>query len=249
MNKSQSDTGQFIETLLNKLASFPPRSFLDVAIAPSFTCLQKASDAGKSGMVGVFAQNVHYEKSGAFTGEISPPMLAELNCRGAIVGHSERRQYFAETDESVKKKVSALLAQGMTAIACVGETLAERQAGSTLDVVGRQVDAILSQPIEDAKRIVLAYEPVWAIGTGQTATPQQAGEVHTFIRARAKAIKNAEFASALRIIYGGSMNAGNAFELMRETDIDGGLIGGASLDAESFFKIIEAAVSVGCFSR
>jgi triosephosphate isomerase len=187
------------------------------------------------------AQDVSAHASGAFTGEVSAAMLADFACRYVIVGHSERRAYHAETSELVAKKAVAALGAGMTPIVCVGETLAEREAGQTAAVVLRQLDAVLAL-LDDAAvlRIVLAYEPVWAIGTGKTATPEMAQEVHAQLRAQLKQ-KNAVAADTVQILYGGSMKPDNARELMAQPDIDGGLIGGAALKAVDFLAIIDAA--------
>jgi triosephosphate isomerase len=186
--------------------------------------------------IAVSAQNVHFEPKGAFTGEVSAPMLVEAGCRWVIIGHSERRQYFGETDELVAKKTRASLAAGLGVIACVGETLEERTSGRTLDVVLRQVDAVLPVLSGAAARGVIAYEPVWAIGTGKVATPADAQEVHAAIRGRLGTI-----ADDTRILYGGSVKADNARALLAEADIDGALVGGASLEIGLFAPIIAAA--------
>ena len=176
--------------------------------------------------VAVAAQNVHWEDEGAFTGEISPPMLRELGVYGAIVGHSERRQYFGETDETVGKRARAALAAGLSVIACVGETEAEREAGETEDVLRRQVSVL-----EPDENLVVAYEPVWAIGTGKTATPELAQEAHAFIKSLLD----------VPLLYGGSVKPDNASELLAQPDVDGALVGGASLDVDSFLEICRAA--------
>jgi triosephosphate isomerase len=188
------------------------------------------------------AQNCHWEASGAFTGEISAKMLSELGIHLCIVGHSERRQYFGETDETVNRRLRAVLGEWMTCIVCVGETLSERESDETFRVIRRQVEGALAGiPAADMKRVVLAYEPVWAIGTGKTATAEQANEVCAFIRGVIEELYGETVASTTRIQYGGSMNAKNAAELLSQPDIDGGLIGGASLKAHDFAAIAAAA--------
>jgi len=187
------------------------------------------------------AQDVSRHEQGAFTGEVSAAMLREFGVRYAIVGHSERRQYHGETDEVVAEKAKAALAHGVTPIVCVGETLAEREAGRTQDIVKRQLAAVIHTNGHCISEIVVAYEPVWAIGTGRTATPEQAQEVHALLRAQLKAAT--EHAERIHILYGGSMNAANAAALLAQPEIDGGLIGGASLKAPDFLQIIAAASS------
>jgi triosephosphate isomerase len=192
--------------------------------------------------IAVGAQNVHWEESGAFTGEISAAMLKEIPVEYVIVGHSERRQYFGETDETVAKRVKAALAKTITPIVCIGETLEQRDAGETNDVVKRQTAVALNGlSAEQAAKLVLAYEPVWAIGTGRTATPEQAQEVHAFLRTQLAAMFGDDVAETVRILYGGSMKPKNAAELLDQADIDGGLIGGASLVADDFLGIVTSA--------
>jgi triosephosphate isomerase len=188
------------------------------------------------------AQNCHFEDKGAFTGEVSAPLLADVGCAYVIVGHSERRALFGESDEIVGKKAKAVLRAGLATIVCVGETLAAREAGTTTQRVGAQLDAALAPLAQgDAAKLVIAYEPVWAIGTGKTATPAQAEEVHAFIRKQLAARWGQPTADALRIQYGGSVKADNAAELMGQPNIDGALVGGASLKAEDFVAICKAA--------
>jgi triosephosphate isomerase len=211
----------------------------DVAVAPSFTALHAVAKRLEDGPVAVAAQNCHFEDKGAFTGEVSAPQLADLGCKYVILGHSERRQLFGELDAAVNLKAKAALRAGLSPIICVGETLAERDAGETLGRVQAQVDAAIagiSDP--DLLRCLIAYEPVWAIGTGRTATPAQAQEVHAFIRSRLAA-RDAALAASLRILYGGSMKPDNVRALMAEADVDGGLVGGASLQAESFVRMVK----------
>jgi triosephosphate isomerase len=211
-------------------------------VAPPFTALAAAAEAMRGSAVELAAQNVHFEKQGAFTGEVSAPMLAEVGCHHAIVGHSERRQLFGETDETVRKKVGALLAVGIRPIVCVGETLAEREAGRTLEVVDRQVRAALSGlPAEPVAALTIAYEPVWAIGTGKTASTAQAQEVHAAIRKLLRELAGGA-ADAVRIQYGGSVKPENAAELMAQPDVDGALVGGASLKAQDFSQIVKGAI-------
>jgi triosephosphate isomerase len=211
----------------------------DVVVAPSFTALHAVAKRLEDGPVAVAAQNCHFDDKGAFTGEVSAPQLADVGCKYVILGHSERRQLFGELDAAVNLKARAALRAGLSPIICVGETLAERDAGETLGRVQAQVDAALagiSNP--ELVRCLIAYEPVWAIGTGRTATPAQAQEVHAFIRSRLAA-KDAAVAASLRILYGGSMKPDNVRALMAETDVDGGLVGGASLQAESFVRMVK----------
>jgi triosephosphate isomerase len=215
---------------------------VDVALAPVTPLLALAIEAAAGSRLKIAAQNVHEAEKGAFTGEWSVAHLKELGCGHAIVGHSERRQYFNETNESVGQKVRACLDGGVDPIACVGELLEHREGGKTFEVVGAQVKAILDQvKSEEGDRLVLAYEPVWAIGTGKTATPGQAQEVHAAIRGWVSDALGPQAAAALRIQYGGSVKPGNAAELLNEPDIDGALVGGASLLAESFLGIVRAA--------
>ncbi len=215
---------------------------VQVAVAPPFTALHAVAQAARGTAVEVAAQDVYWEKLGAFTGEISAPMLADVGCQHGIVGHSERRQLFGETDDTVRRKVVALLAAGVRPIVCVGETLAEREAGRTLAVVERQVrQGLAGVSTEDLGRITVAYEPVWAIGTGKTATSAQAQEVHAAIRSLLRDV-GAPVADAIRIQYGGSVKPENAAELMSQPDVDGALVGGASLKAQDFVAIVKGAI-------
>jgi triosephosphate isomerase len=211
---------------------------VDVAVAPSFTALATVAKRLADGPVGVAAQDCFWESKGAFTGEVSPAQLADAGCKYVIVGHSERRQLFGELDAAVNLKARAALKAGLSPIICVGETLAERDAGATLGRVQAQLDAALADLTDpDLERTVIAYEPVWAIGTGRNATPAQAEEVHRFIRTRVAAHAPAQ-APRLRILYGGSVKPDNIRALMAEEDVDGGLVGGASLSAESFVRLV-----------
>ena len=213
-------------------------SEVEIAIAPPFTALAALREALAAGRVALAGQNVHFEAKGAFTGEISVAMLADLGCRYVILGHSERRAIFGETDAFIAKKVRAVQAAGLRPILCVGESLAERESGRTFAVLQGQLEGSLAEvDASRAEEIVVAYEPVWAIGTGKTATPELAQEAHGFIRTRLAA-RFGGAAEHIRIQYGGSVKAENAPELMAQTDIDGALVGGASLDPASLSAII-----------
>jgi triosephosphate isomerase len=228
---------QAAETIRSLAAAVAGVQGVEVVICPPFTALSAAVDAAKGSRVAIGAQDCYWEKEGAFTGEVAVPMIADLGCSHCIVGHSERRQFFGETDATVDKKVEAVLAHGLTCIACVGETLAEREAGRTLAVLERQVRDGLTRHL-GSPRLVVAYEPVWAIGTGKTATPAQAQEAHAFIRQVVAKAANVAAAESVRILYGGSVKPDNIAALMAQPDVDGGLVGGASLDAGSFAKIV-----------
>jgi triosephosphate isomerase len=219
-------------------------SSVDVVVAPPFTALAAVAHevhevAGDR--VGVAAQNLHPKTEGAFTGEVSAPMLLESGCRWVIIGHSERRQFFGEADSGVREKTVAALAAGLRPIVCVGETLAEREAGKTLEVVFRQVDAFARELAKSPGVAVIAYEPVWAIGTGKVAGPDQAEEAHAAIRGRLLRVSSG-LSEKTAILYGGSVKADNAAKLLACPNVDGALVGGASLDADSFIKIVRAAV-------
>lgn len=216
---------------------------VDIMVAPPFTAIKSAYDALSSSSIQVGAQDVFWEESGAYTGEVSPMMLKDAGCKWVIVGHSERRQNFGETDETVNRKIKAALAAGLKVIACVGETLEEREAGKAFDVLDRQVSgALAGLAKEDMDKVVIAYEPVWAIGTGRNATPQQADEAHAKIRAKAGELFGSKTPETLRVLYGGSMKPANALELLKCENVDGGLIGGASLKTAEFAAIIRAAI-------
>ncbi len=212
----------------------------EVLIAPPYTALDAARDAIAGTQILLAAQNVHGDPQGAFTGEVSPAMLVEAGCTHVIVGHSERRQYFGETDETMNARVKGALAAGLIPILCVGERLAEREAGTTLAVIERQVrGAFAGTDPAHHPRCVLAYEPVWAIGTGRTATPAQAQEVHVAIRKLVAELAGPAVADGVRILYGGSVKPDNIDALMAEPDLDGALVGGASLDAAGFARIVQ----------
>jgi len=214
----------------------------EVVVCPPFVSLAAVAEILHGSPIGLGAQNVHWEAQGAFTGEIASSMLRDAGCTHVIIGHSERRQHCGETNTTVQRRVRAALAAGLCPIVCVGETLAERDAGVTSRVVETQVrEGLADLSAEDWGRLVLAYEPVWAIGTGRNATPEQAQEVHALLRGLAGALAGPAGAAALRILYGGSMKPENAAALLGQPDVDGGLVGGASLEAPSFLAIVAAA--------
>jgi triosephosphate isomerase (TIM) len=240
MNKTVAEAAALIDALLPNVE---PLAGVEIGIAPTFTALSSASKRLSGTKLALCAQNCHHEAQGAFTGEISAPMLKEIGVRYVIIGHSERRQYFGETNEGCAKKITAALVAGMRAIYCLGETLAEREANRTLAVVTEQFNVGLAGFVADRiADLVVAYEPVWAIGTGRTATPDQAQEVHAHLRKLCSDRFGPEAADHLRIQYGGSVNAENAKDLFSQADIDGGLIGGASLKADTFTAICKAAM-------
>ena len=237
MHKTSSEAVALVRELRQRL-----NTQAQVAVAPPFTALAKVKEALVGSPIQLFGQNCHWEKQGAFTGEVSAPMLAELGCEGVILGHSERRQLFGETDESVSRKLKAALEAQLHPIVCVGETLQEREAGRTWEVVSRQVRGALGGlDAATLERITLAYEPVWAIGTGRNATSAQAQEVHAQIRGLLRDLGGQPAANAIRIQYGGSVKPDNAAELLSQPDVDGALVGGASLKAGDFSAIVSAA--------
>ncbi|MCL1830475.1 MAG: triose-phosphate isomerase [Oscillospiraceae bacterium] len=238
MNKTASEASELIKELIPAIEG----ANCDVVICVPYTSLDVAARLCKGTNISVGAQNCHYEESGAFTGEVSVTMLIESGVTHVIVGHSERRQYFGETDITVNLRARKAVSKGLIAIICVGELLEEREAGITEDVLSRQVKAALSDMTqEDMEHVIIAYEPVWAIGTGKTATSQQAGEACRFIRGIVEELFNADVAKSLTIQYGGSMNPSNAEELLAQEHVDGGLIGGASLKASDFKSLVDAA--------
>jgi len=239
MHKTVAEAVELVKALRERIGGIDG---VRVAVAPPFTAIHPVAQLLTGSGIEVAGQNVHWESQGAFTGEISCGMLAEAGATCVIVGHSERRQYFGETDETVNKRARAALAAGLTPIVCVGETLEEREADRTLEVVGRQVRGGLAglTPAQ-LEKTVIAYEPVWAIGTGKTATAAQAQEVHAAIRAILREI-GGEVAERMPIQYGGSVKPSNAAELLGQEDVDGALVGGASLEADSFAAIVEAAL-------
>jgi triosephosphate isomerase len=242
MYKTFQETADFCQRLKEELSTLRGKK-VEVAVAPPFTALHAAAQALQGSSVSVAGQDVFWAESGAFTGEISPKMLANVGCRFGIVGHSERRQYFHETDDSVNKKTAALLKEGLVPIVCLGETLAERQGGITFSVVERQTrEGLKGLAVKAPTDLVIAYEPVWAIGTGQTATRQQAQEVQAFIRKLVGQIFSPPLAGGLRILYGGSVKPENIAELMVMEDVDGALVGGASLEVNSFAQIVKGSL-------
>ncbi len=215
---------------------------IDIAVAPVFTALNAAVDAAKGSNVKIGSQNIHWAESGAFTGEISAEMLKEVGVDFAIIGHSERREYFGETDETVNQRTKACIGSGLDAIVCVGETIDQRRADETEAVVTKQIQGGLAGlSADDMKKITIAYEPVWAIGTGETASPEQAQDVHAVIRKLLTDMFGEDCAQQVRIQYGGSVKPGNVNELMAKPDIDGALVGGASLKADVFGELIKNA--------
>lgn len=229
MNMTPAKAVELIDLLKNEINT----TDVEVVVCPPFVCLPAVLDAVKGTNIGVGAQNMYFEESGAFTGEIAPSMLVELGVKYVVIGHSERRQYFAETDETVNKKVLKAIEHNLVPIICVGESLEEREQGVTIDLVRLQTKIALKDvKAEDAKNVVIAYEPIWAIGTGKTATSMQAEEVCAAIRNVVGEVYGQEVADAVRVQYGGSVNSGNANELFNMGNIDGGLVGGASLKAE-----------------
>lgn len=233
LNKTINETKAFIEEFIPLVKD---NDDVDIILAPSFTSLYSASLVLQGSNIKLSAQNLFYEDKGAFTGEISPIMLLDVGCSHVIIGHSERRQYFHETDEIINKKIKSALKHNLTVIFCIGETLIEREEGKTFDIIKKQLIEGLKE-IGLYNNIVIAYEPVWAIGTGKTATPEQAQEVHSFIRNWLLSTYGDE-AFKIRIIYGGSVTPQNIESLMNCKDVDGGLVGGASLQADSFAKIV-----------
>ena len=239
MNVKPSETATLVKEVVEATKLF---TNVEVVCCTPAIDIPAAVAAAAGTHVGVGAENAHWEEKGAFTGEISTGMLVDAGAKYVIIGHSERRQYFGETDETVNKRTRAVIASGLTAIVCVGETLEEREAGKLVEVIERQMNVGLKDVTPaDCERLVIAYEPVWAIGTGKTATPDQAQEVHALIRATLAKLVGAETAETVRIQYGGSMKPTNAAELLAKKDIDGGLIGGAALKAADFAGIVAAA--------
>jgi triosephosphate isomerase len=229
------------KALLNDLQAKTNTTGAEVMVAPSFTNLHQANEALKSSSIEVIAQNMHFAENGAYTGEISASMLKSVGIKTVILGHSERREYFNETDESLAKKVDAALANNLRVIFCFGEVLADRKSDNQEAVVESQISNALFHLNADAfKNIVLAYEPVWAIGTGETASPEQAQDMHAFIRKTLANKYGNDVANDMSILYGGSCKPGNAKEIFSKPDVDGGLIGGAALNANDFFAIVNA---------
>ncbi|HXF32211.1 MAG TPA: triose-phosphate isomerase [Solirubrobacterales bacterium] len=236
MNKTVAEAAEFIDALLPRIAATQN----DVVVCPPFTALHEVVERRRGTAVRVAAQNMHEDPAGAFTGEVSAPMLVELDVEAVVLGHSERRQFFGETDEALAKKVPAALAADLEPILCVGESEEARDGGQTETVLERQLQADLAEVADlDLAKVVIAYEPIWAIGTGKVATPEQAQEACAFIRDVLRA--RGAVADDVRILYGGSVKPGNAAELLALPDVDGALVGGAALDPEDFAAIVEAA--------
>jgi triosephosphate isomerase len=236
MFKTQAETRAFFEAFNPLVAG---THSCDIVVAPPYTSLSVAVESARGTNISIAAQDAYWEPEGAFTGEISMRMVADTGSRAVIIGHSERRQYFAESDTSVNRRIKAALAANLTPIVCIGESLAEREGNHTQSVLKHQFDGGLHALTEaDLSRILLAYEPVWAIGTGKTATPEIAAEVHEYLRGLVAARFSPEQASAIRILYGGSVKPDNIKGLMAQAEIDGALVGGASLDAKSFAAIV-----------
>lgn len=238
MNKTPAEAKE----LLNAIAPLVKDADCDVVACVPYVDLSVALEAAKGTNIGIGAENCHWEKSGAFTGEISADMLTSMGVQYVIIGHSERRTYFGDTDVTVQKRVRAALDAGLTVILCVGEYLEQREQGITAELVAMQTKiALQGVSKEELKKVIIAYEPVWAIGTGRTATAEQANEVCAVIRDTVKSLYDTDTANALTVQYGGSMNAKNAAELLAQPDVDGGLIGGASLKPADFAEIVKAA--------
>ena len=238
MNKTVAEAEEFIAALLPRVATFDG---VEVAICPPFLALQATVDSTRGSNLQVYAQNMHEAPAGAFTGEVAAPMLSELDVDGVILGHSERRQYFAENDRALQQKVPAALAAGLVPILCVGESEEDRERGDTERKLRHQVQEGLDDvPLERLGEVVIAYEPVWAIGTGRVATAEQAQDAVAFVRALVEGFDRAA-GQQVRVLYGGSLNSDNAAELLALPDVDGALVGGASLDPGSFARIVELA--------
>ncbi|MEO0114861.1 MAG: triose-phosphate isomerase [candidate division WOR-3 bacterium] len=236
MYKRPSEAKKLAEELRLALADVKE---VDIAICPPFTALPVVAEVIKDSNIELGAQNMHYELNGAYTGEISPEFLLELGCKYVILGHSERRQYFFEDDALINKKLLTALKMNLSPIFCIGERLSERETGRTFDIVKNQLTQGLAGIKDQIEKVIIAYEPVWAIGTGKTATPKQASEVHSFIRDWLKNNYNPTLAETIRILYGGSVKPDNIDELMAEEELDGALVGGASLEAKSFIRIVK----------
>jgi triosephosphate isomerase (TIM) len=240
MNKTVAGSISLASELVRELGSVAPKC--DVSIAPTFLALESVHEVIKKSSVKLCAQNCHFEKDGAFTGEISASMIKAVGCDYVIVGHSERRQFLGETSEIVSKKIKHILSENLRVIVCIGESLSQREKGLMPTIVESQLsESLVGITSSDMAQITIAYEPVWAIGTGKTATPEQAEEVHLFIRDQLSKLFAPEIAASVRIQYGGSVKGSNAKELFAMPNIDGALVGGASLKADEFYQIIQAA--------
>ncbi len=238
--KMYKTVGEAVETATQLREAVKDVSGRDIGIAPSFVCLAPVAEALKGSNISLMAQNVFWEHEGAYTGEISSAMLKSAGCTCAIIGHSERRQYFGETNETVNRKIKSCLEAGLMAVMCIGESLGEREAGKTLSILETQVaEGLAGLSPEDIENVVIAYEPIWAIGTGKTATADQAEEAHQFIRNKLEGPFGRQVAKNTRILYGGSVKPTNIDELMAKDNVDGVLVGGASLKADSFARIVK----------
>lgn len=236
MHKTVAETLDYIRRFRELVSGVEDR---EIMIAPPFTALYAAGRELAGTNIRLGAQNAHWAESGAFTGEISPAMLTECGVQYVILGHSERRHIFGETDKMIRRRLEGVLSAGLRPILCIGETLEEREAGKTFEVLERQVrEALSGFSADDLKVLVIAYEPVWAIGTGKTATPEQAEEAHRYVRGLLGELFGKDFAEKTRILYGGSVKPENIAELMAQSDVDGALVGGASLDPETFARIV-----------
>ena len=243
LNNSSQEAVELVTLLKRDLSEVAD---VDIVVCPVVTALSVVADILIESNISLGAQNLYWEDSGAFTGEVSAPLLKEIGVQYVIIGHSERRQYFGETNQTVNKKIRAALKHGLTPIVCVGEVLQEREANKTFDVIRTQCkESLAGFSADEMKAMIIAYEPVWAIGTGKTATPAQAQEVHKFIRGLLVKMHNEEAAETVRIQYGGSVKPDNIAELMAQPDIDGALVGGASLKADSFVSIVKKCLQAG----
>ena len=239
MHNNLSDSQNLVTKLVNGLNN--KNINREVIICPPFTSISEVSNLLKGTNIELGAQNMHFEDKGAFTGEISADMLLSVGCKYVVIGHSERRTIFGETDEFINKKIKKALVSGLSPIFCIGESLEQRESGITNDVIKRQVlEGIKELNEDDVNKLIIAYEPIWAIGTGKTATPEQAQEVHEFIRSILLEAFSKETSENIPILYGGSVKPNNAFDLLSKADIDGALVGGACLDSDSFISIITA---------
>ncbi len=237
MNKTISEAVELVNSLKREVVDIES---VDIVVCPVFTALSEVADLVIDSNIGLGAQNVYWEEVGAFTGEVSPKMLKDAGCKYVIIGHSERRKYFGETNETVLKKIKAVQSAGLSPIVCVGETLDEREQKKTIEVIEKQLkDGLKEIKDDNLEDIIIAYEPVWAIGTGKTATPEQAEEIHKFIRGWIKENYSSDISEEIRIIYGGSVKSSNAKDLMSQPDIDGALVGGASLESQLFVELIK----------
>jgi len=240
MYKTAAQAAEYVSGLRSMLPADPK---VDVALAPAFPALEAAVRAAAGSPIAIAAQNVFWETEGAFTGEVSAPMLNDLGVELVIIGHSERRQYFGETDQTVNRRLKTAVSNGLRPIVCIGETLEQREAGLTFSVLETQLkDGLAGLDHEAAEKLVLAYEPVWAIGTGRTATPETAQEAHQFIRNKLIQLFDKRLANHIRLLYGGSVKPENTADLLAQPDLDGALVGGASLKVDVFYKIVD----IGC---